>query len=250
MKIFAGATVVGAALTVLPLWAQTLEARVGAAPAGAVRITYAARDGVCGNGYGFFSTDSQDDSDWVRQCDDSIVAVQLDRDGAAIVGLRVHVGGSWRPRPNVTDLGEVDAQEASRFMLDLAATAAPPVAEDAITAAVLADAPDPWQRLLALARDRSRGEDVREHAIFWLGHSAAREATAGLADIVTDNETSEIQKAAVFALSQRDEPERIDLLISVARTHRKRDVVSAAFFWLAESGDERAVDLFEEVLAR
>jgi hypothetical protein len=248
MKIFALAAVVGATLGAPALFAQTLEARIDAARSGAVRMTYAAREGVCGNGHGFYSTSSHANMDWTPQCGDGRVGVQLEKDGAAIVRLRTHVGGRWGARTDVTDLGEVDAQEASRFMLDLAATAAPSVAEDAITAAVLADAPDPWQGLLALARDRSRGEDVRERATFWLGQSAQREATAGLADLVAADETSEMQKAAVFALSQRDEPERIDVLIRVARTHRNREVVSSAFFWLAESEDARAIDLFEEIL--
>ncbi len=52
----------------------------------------------------------------------------------------------------------------------------------------------------------------------------------------------------MFALSQRDEPERIATLIGVARHHANREVVRAAFFWLAESEDARAVDFFEDVL--
>jgi HEAT repeat protein len=52
----------------------------------------------------------------------------------------------------------------------------------------------------------------------------------------------------VFALSQRDEPERIDHLLRVARTHPNPEVVRSAFFWLAESADERAIDFFEDVL--
>jgi hypothetical protein len=39
-------------------------------------------------------------------------------------------------------------------------------------------------------------------------------------------------------------------LVNVARTNRKPDVVETAVFWLAQSADPRAVDFFEEVLAR
>ena len=176
--------------------------------------------------------------------------VQLTKDAARITALATYVGGNWRPRPDVTDLGDVAAPDAVDFLLDLAATAATSVAEDAILPAVIAAAPDPWERLLTLARNTALHTDVREQAIFWLGQSAAREATAGLTDLATGDETVKVQRAAVFALSQRDDPERIDGLISVARTHRTPEVVEAAFFWLAESEDERAIELFEEVLTR
>ena len=236
-----------AAAVAAPAAAQTLAERVADAQSGSVRLSFAARDGVCGDGHGVW-TRSHGDKDWSPVCDDGPVRVQIERDGTRIVRIRTHVGGSWQPRDDVTTLGDVDAAEASAFFLDVAVTARPSVAEDAIVAAVMADAPDPWRRLLALARDDALHEDVREQAMFWLGQSAAREATEGLAAIVNDDATTEVQKAAVFALSQRDEPERIDRLIDVARRHRNPEVVEAALFWLADSADERAVDLFEELL--
>jgi len=236
----------GAALPTKPAHSQTLAERVADAPGDAVRMTYTAREGVCGNGSGWIQTD--DDRDWQADCEHGPVRLTLSKDGRRIVALRTRVGGSWQPRPDVTDLGEVPAAEASAFLLDLAATATPKVAEDAIMPAAIADVPDPWRRLLDLARQRSLDSDVREQATFWLGQSAAREATAGLAEIVDEDESVEVQKAAVFALSQRDEPERIDTLIGVARTHANREVVRAAFFWLADSEDPRAVDFFEEIL--
>jgi hypothetical protein len=225
--------------------AQTLAERVAAAP-GDVRISYAAREGVCGNGQGWI--DTSDDGDWRADCEHGPVRLSLTKEGGRIVALRARIGGTWQPRDGVTDLGEVPAAEASAFLLDLAATAAPAVAEDAVMPAAIADTPDPWPRLLDLARNRSVASDVREQAAFWLGQSAAREATAGLAQIVDDDDSIEVQKAAVFALSQRDEPERIDTLIGVARTHANREVVRSAFFWLAESEDPRAIDFFEDVL--
>jgi hypothetical protein len=237
----AGSVIAGAA------GAQTLAEKVAGAP-GDVRMTYAAREDVCGGDHWIGTRDDRGDGDWRADCERGPVRLALNKDGRRIVGVRARIGGNWTPRDDVTDLGEVPAHEASELLLDLAATAAPAVAEDAIVPAVIADAPDPWHRLLELARDRSLASDVREQATFWLGQSAAREATAGLAQLADDGDDVEVQKAAVFALSQRDEPERIDRLIGVARTHANREVVRAAFFWLAESEDPRAVGFFEEVL--
>ncbi len=250
-RAFSLTSIVVACVFAGELCAQSLEQRVDAAPAGLVRMSFEARADVCGDGTNIRSFGPGTDQNWSRgDCANGPVRVQLTKDTRGITALATYVGGHWRASPEATDLGDVAAPEAVDFLLDLAATAATSVAKDAILPAVLAAAPDPWERLLALARNAALHTDVREQAIFWLGQSAAREATAGLTDLATGDETVKVQRAAVFALSQRDDPERIDGLISVARTHRNPEVVEAAFFWLAESEDERAIELFEEVLTR
>lgn len=239
------ACLVGAAS---PAPAQSLGERVFGASTDVVRMSFPARADLCVRGgdgvwrQGF-------DSNWWRPCEDGPVRVQAWKDGPRITALRTYIGGAWRASDDATDLGDVSAEAASDWLLGLATTAAPPVAEDAIDPAVMADVPDPWVALLDLGRDHDLAEDVRERAIFWVGQSAAREATRGLAELAeSEAEATRIQQAAVFALSQRDEPERIDHLLRVARTHPNPEVVRSAFFWLAESADERAIDFFEDVL--
>jgi hypothetical protein len=246
-RILLLACLIGAAS---PAPAQSLGEQVLGAPTDVVRMSFPARADVCvhsGDGVwrqGF-------DSNWSRPCEDGPVRVQAWKDGRRITALRIYVGGTWRASDDATDLGDVSAEAASGWLLGLATTAAPAVAEDAIDAAAMADAPDRWVALLELGRDRDLPEDVRERAIFWVGQSAAREATRGLAELVeSEAEATRIQQAAVFALSQRDEPERNDHLLRVARTHPNAEVVRSAFFWLAESADERAIQYFEEVLFR
>jgi hypothetical protein len=220
------------------------------APTDVVRMSFPARADLCVNrGEGVWRRDF--DSNWWRPCEDGPVRVQAWKDGGRITALRTYVGGAWRASDDATDLGDVSAEAASDWLLGLATTAAPSVAEDAIDAAAMADAPNRWAPLLELGRDPDLAEDVRERAIFWIGQSAAREATQGLAELAeSEAETTRIQQAAVFALSQRDESERIDRLLRVARTHPNPEVVRSAFFWLAESADDRAIQFFEEVLLR
>jgi hypothetical protein len=236
--------------TAIPALAQPLEDRVLGAPTDIVRMSFPARADLCvDSGDGIWH--QRFDSNWWRPCEDGPVRVQAWKDGDRVTALRTYVGGAWRPSADATDLGEVPAEAASDWLLGLAATAAPSVAEDAVDPAVMADVADPWVPLLELGRDRNLAEDVRERAIFWVGQSAAREATRGLASLAEgETETTEIQQAAVFALSQRDESERIDHLLRVARTHANPEVVRSAFFWLAESADERAIQFFEDVLLR
>ena len=58
----------------------------------------------------------------------------------------------------------------------------------------------------------------------------------------------EIRKQAVFALSQRPADESVPALIRIARTSPHREVRKSALFWLGQSGDPRALALFEELL--
>jgi HEAT repeat protein len=91
--------------------------------------------------------------------------------------------------------------------------------------------------------------EARKQALFWLGQKAGERSLEVLGDVVTsDSAQTEIQEAAVFAISQRPKDEAIPILINIAKTHRKADVRRQAIFWLSQSGDQRAVDFFKELL--
>ena len=60
----------------------------------------------------------------------------------------------------------------------------------------------------------------------------------------------EVRESAVFALSQRPREEGVPALISVARTNKDPEIRKKALFWLGQSDDPRAIDLFEELLTR
>jgi HEAT repeats len=103
--------------------------------------------------------------------------------------------------------------------------------------------------LIALAK-RDSSPKVRGQALFWLGQKAGQRAVAALEGAVVDDPDSEVRKKAVFGLSQLPKDEGVPKLISVARTHRDPEVRKQAMFWLGQSGDERAVQFFEDVLRK
>ena len=87
--------------------------------------------------------------------------------------------------------------------------------------------------------------------MFWLGQAAGDAATRGLNDIVVDNSVDrEVREQAVFALSQRPRDEGVPALIAVARTNKDPEIRKKALFWLGQSHDARAIDLFEELLTK
>jgi HEAT repeat protein len=123
--------------------------------------------------------------------------------------------------------------------------------EKAILPATIADSADIWPALLKIARSSDVPRGARNQSVFWLGQAAGDAATANLKDIVTDNSVDrEVRESAVFALSLRPREEGVPALIAVARTNKDPEIRKKALFWLGQSHDPRALDLFEEILTR
>lgn len=246
----------------VPASAQTVAQRVARAPDGLVHLSYAAREGVCGNGAGNISFDCtagrcggrrmSTTSDWDEgacPCETGPVRLSLQVARGQVTRLRVYVGGHWRPGAAATDLGTVPAAEAARFLLALAREGSGRMARDAVFPATLADSVTVWPDLVRLARDESVARDVRRQAVFWLGEAAGDEATKDLTAMVGDDTLDrDVREQAVFALSQQPHDVGVPALIRIARTNRDPEVRRKAFFWLGQTNDPRALALFEEVL--
>jgi hypothetical protein len=93
--------------------------------------------------------------------------------------------------------------------------------------------------------------ECKKQALFWLGQRAGDRSLKVLGDVANSADAdTEVQKQAVFAISRRPKDEAIPLLIKIARTHPKAEVRKQALFWLGRSGDERALELFKEILTK
>jgi hypothetical protein len=259
-------TVLVAALGAVPLAAQSLASRIARAPDGVVHLTYAARDGVCGNGAGTISFDCADgtcghhrittNSDWDDDtpcpCEAGPVRLALELTGGRVTRLRAYVGGHWKPAAaGVTDLGTVPAAEAAHYLLDLARSNTGRAAEEAIFPATLADSVTVWPDLLKLARDANVPSHARNQAVFWLSQAAGAAAVKDLADLVGDDTVDrEVREHAVFALSQEPRDVGVPALIQIARSNKDGEVRRKALFWLGQTNDPRALALFEEILTK
>ena len=249
------------------VFAQTLEARVAAAPDGEVRFTYASRPGVAGNGRniiqwscdrdrghcrqqvdGNFSDD--DRADWRSSCDTGPVRVTLYRRNRRTTNLRVAVGGRV-PGSSGTDLGRMAAPDAVRYLLSFAGRAEGDLGGRAIFAATLADSATVWPDLLRLARNPTVPVETRRSAVFWVSQAAEVAATRGLDSLIEEETTDrEVREQAVFALSQRPHDESVPALIRIAQSNRDPEIRKRAIFWLGQSEDPRALALFEDLLTR
>jgi HEAT repeat protein len=229
---------------------QSVAQRVASAPDGTVRLSYASRRGVCGNGgHNITITSEGDDSEWETACTPGPVRVSLRVSGGRVTEAHTYVGGRWRAAQGpTTDLGTVPAAQAAKDLLALAERATGD-ADALITGAALADSAVVWADLLRLARRSDLPLETRRQAVFWLSQAAGKAATRGLDSITTDESGDlEVRKQAVFALSQRPTDEGVPALIRVARTSPSGELRRSALFWLGQSEDPRALALFEELL--
>jgi hypothetical protein len=238
------------ALLPAPLAAQSLAQRVQAAGDGTVRMSFAAREGVCSRGPGSITIMDDGDDEWESDCERGPVRVSLRMRGGRVAGSETYVGGRWRAgRDRVTDLGLVPAQEAADLLLALAPQVGDDDGGELVTAATLADSAVVWPRLLRMARDTEIRAETRRQAVFWLGQAAGDEAAKGLDSLAADSGGDiEIRKQAVFALSQRPADEGVPILMRIARSSRHPELRKTALFWLGQSEDPRALTLFEEIL--
>ncbi len=229
-----------------PAGAQALNQRLAAAPDGSVRFSFAARAGVCGNGRNIST--SRDDQDWESDCDAGPVRVVLTVRAHRVTALRTYVGGRWRAS-GATDWGTVSTRAAVEFLAWLARSAVDDAGGKAVFPLTLADSVEPWPAMLAIARDTTVRRETRKQAVFWLGQAAGDAATRGLDSLLADPRGDRaIQEQAVFALSQRPKDEGVPALMRVARTHPDPVIRKKAIFWLGQSGDPRAIALFEDLL--
>ncbi len=242
--------------------AQSIADRLDEVRDGKVRLSFAARAGVCGDGHGWISTrgglqisagrkSRRWSDDWESDCEPGPVRVVLRVRDGVVTEIDTYVGGRWLPsREGTTDLGVVSAVGAASYLLALARRSEASVGKEAILPAILADSATVWPDLLQIARDDSLPRGTRKSAVFWLGQAAGAAATDGLTEVVEEESGDlEVRKTAVFALSQRPADEGVPALIEIARDNPNAALRKQAFFWLAQSEDPRALALFEEVLS-
>ena len=233
--------------------AQSLAEHAARVEDGVLLLSFAARDGVCGDGRGSIRTGADSyrgRAIWESDCEPGPVRVAAKVAGGRITDLDTFVGGRWASRADALDLGTVEPTAAARLLLDVARTDRGDAGEDAIFPATLARGVVVWPELLEIARDEHFPTETREDATFWLGQMAGDAVAGDLEELTEDDRIHlEVREAAVFALSQVDGDAGFDALVRIARGDSDPPIREKALFWLADSGDPRALALFEEILA-
>ena len=228
--------------------AQSLAGRIAAVRDGTVRMSFAARPGVCGDGRGSvcIRNDAGTWNDRPRVCMAGPIRVSIGRSENQTVSVRTRVGGPWTAGLSETDLGNVPAVEAARYLTVLAHTIGGTSGDEALSAAAFADGFDLAPEFKLLIRDTEAPIGSRRQALFWLGQSDA--PTRELTGLYDNLESFTLREHFAFVLSQRHDDASLDKLIDVARHDRDVEVRKQAMFWLGQSKDPKAVKFFRDLL--
>jgi hypothetical protein len=247
-----------AAVSAAPLGAQSIAQRLSTADR-PVQVIYPSRQTACGDGLSYighvfedgyyFGTDDNTMSrggGWSRGvCVHGPARVVATVFGGEVTRLRVYVGPVPPPSADIETVN-ASASDAAAWLSSLVTGDNARVAASAILPLILVDAPDPWPALLRVARDNSRGMNVRRDALMWLGKGAI--AHLNIEQERDDTPDDEMRTQAVFALSQRPKSESVPALMDLAKTAKYPSAKRSAIFWLGQTGDPRAADVFAELL--
>lgn len=241
---------------------QGIGDRIASARDGTVRLAFAVRDGICGDGETFIRDRSRGENNYIgewsgksgyreRMCEEGPARVAITKLNGSVTRVKVYVGGDWRNdgTSGITDLGMQSAPVAAKALVALAGRERR--AGQAIFAAIIADSAVIWPDLLAIAKNSSAPTSNRKDAVFWLSQEAGDAATKGLSELADDEDQDrEVRDQAVFALSQLPDDKGVPILIRLARSNKDPKVRRKALFWLGQSDDPRALALFEEILTK
>lgn len=182
-----------AAIFALPPQGGDLARRIAGAPDGLVKMTYASRASVCGDGRSFIAEGQPTAQGWdvwfldgmslsgsmgdlAARCKPGPVRLMIVVRDHRVVDVQPFVGPSSPATERAgTELGTVPVADVSRYLLDLAVRGAEQTSRNAILAASIADSVRVAGPLAGIARDKSLRSGVREAALKWVGRVANRE---------------------------------------------------------------------------
>lgn len=255
------ALVIGMVL-VSPVGAQSLSQKIGNVADGRVQFNFPSRDGACGDGRTFMRVSTGNNNNdfygsWngdasMPACARGPVRIVLERAARNVIGIRSYVG-PVAVTEGATDLGAVSAQEASTYLISLAATAEGSVAQNAIMPAMIAEGANNQAALLAIARDQSRARETRRSAITWLsrdGRVPAALAEPLLAIATDDTDNQSVRQQALRTLARLEAGVGIPALIRLASDREGGWTAREALTSLAQSGDPRSRDFLRQIVQR
>ncbi len=234
--------------------AQSIARRVSTVRDGKVRMSFAAKDDICGyndgiqtswrkngnNKASWSSSSRSEDVVYDNYCSEGPVRLVLTMNNGRVDRIKTYVGGQWRAGSGVTDLGTVPAREAADFLLGVANSHSGKGASEAIFPVTIADSVDALQPLYSIGKNQSRPNDVRDQAIFWLSQEEDDRAVGMLEDILKTARDQQIADKAIFGLSQHRSGKGFSTLRSYAENENVSDKLRGqAIFWLGQGRRQR-----------
>jgi hypothetical protein len=233
---------------------QSISQQVRAA-SGTVQVLYPTKPKVCGDGRGsisnvmghseFSSYDGSPSDRSYRRCEHGPARLVLTVLGGEVTRARVYVGPVPPPSGEVRTIN-ASANDAQAWLAEMVEQGNSRVASDLLMPLILVDGSEPWRLFLKIARDENRPRELKRNVMLWLSNAVSERL--GILDDVTRTDDDEMRDQAVYVLSQRPKAEGVPALIEVARTSSHPSARRTALYWLGQSGDPRAIDVYADLL--
>lgn len=175
------------------------------------------------------------------------VRVVVDRADKLPLSVQTYVGPPDSTLRGVTDLGRVRAQDAVDYLLGLAAKADGRAGRDALMPAMLADSANSAVQLVAIAKNPALPRETRRSALSYMGRStdgmqtipaSVTEPILAIARDETDNQS--VRQQALSVLGRLDHGAGIQPLIQLSQQNQSTWLAKESMSALARSGDPRA----------
>ncbi|MBA8883252.1 HEAT repeat domain-containing protein [Dokdonella fugitiva] len=111
---------------------------------------------------------------------------------------------------------------------------------DAALSAIAHHADSRATRVLATLAEPGHAQEMREHALFWLGHARGAEGARIIEHHATTDADPDLREKAIFALSQASGVDAYARILAISRSDRSDHVRGQALFWMAQLDDPRA----------
>jgi len=194
------------------------------------------------------------------------VRVVIDRADRLPLTVQTYVGPPDTTVRGVTDLGRVRAQDAADYLLSLANTVDGRAGRDALFPAMLADSANTAATLVTIAKNTALPRETRRSALSYMGRStdgmqtipaSVTEPILAIARDESDNQS--VRQQALSVLGRLDHGAGIPSLIQLSQQTQSNWLARESMSTLSRSGDPRArqylrtavkrTDLPDDVLA-
>lgn len=194
------------------------------------------------------------------------VRVVIDRADKLPLSIQTYVGPADSTLRGVADLGRVRAQDAADYLLTLASKADGRAGRDALLPAMLADSANTAAALVSIARNAALPRETRRSALAYMGRSTDGMQTipASVTDPILaiardESDNQSVRQQALSVLGRLDHGAGIPPLIQLSEQTQSTWLARESMQTLARSGDPRAraylrtavrrTDLPDDVLA-
>lgn len=113
--------------------------------------------------------------------------------------------------------------------------------------AIAAHADPAADAVLETMLDKSKPEEMRKQAVFWLGAKRGARGVERIRRLLREETSDKVREHASFALSISHDPAALPLMIEMIRTDQSAKVRKQAMFWLAHSKDPRAIEYINKL---